>query len=124
MSDQSPLPHPVRHILLLSSHLHLGLPSGLFPCGFPTKILYPFLFSPMHATCPVHLILLHFIIIFTVNWGDFMPVCLRLCHVHESISYITSAEDLPEQWKESSIVPIPRRAIELTVGIIVVHHCY
>jgi hypothetical protein len=27
------------------SHLHLGLPSGLFPSGFPTKILYTFLFS-------------------------------------------------------------------------------
>jgi hypothetical protein len=29
----------------------LGLPSGLFPSGFPTKILYAFLFSPyvLHA---------------------------------------------------------------------------
>jgi len=24
--------------IILSSHLHLGLPSGLFPSGFPTKI--------------------------------------------------------------------------------------
>jgi hypothetical protein len=24
----------------LSTHLHLGLPSGLFPSGFPTIILY------------------------------------------------------------------------------------
>jgi hypothetical protein len=32
-------------------HLRLGLPSGLFPSGFPTKILYEFLFSPwvLHA---------------------------------------------------------------------------
>ena len=29
-----------RSILILSSHLHLGLPIGLFPSGFPTKILY------------------------------------------------------------------------------------
>jgi hypothetical protein len=29
----------------LTSHLHLGLPSGLLPSGFPTKILYAFLFS-------------------------------------------------------------------------------
>jgi hypothetical protein len=28
----------------ISSHLHLGLPSDLFPSGFPTKILYAFLF--------------------------------------------------------------------------------
>jgi hypothetical protein len=27
-------------------HLRLGLPSGLFPSGFPTKILYEFIFSP------------------------------------------------------------------------------
>jgi hypothetical protein len=29
-----------RYILILSSHLHLGLPSGLFPSCFPTKTLY------------------------------------------------------------------------------------
>jgi hypothetical protein len=28
----------------LSAHLRLGLPSGLFPSGFPTNILYVFLF--------------------------------------------------------------------------------
>jgi hypothetical protein len=30
----------------LSTHLCLGLPSGLFPSGFPTSILYALLFSP------------------------------------------------------------------------------
>jgi hypothetical protein len=43
-------------ILIPSSHLRLGLPSGLFPSGFPTKNLYTFLSYPMRATCPVHLI--------------------------------------------------------------------
>jgi hypothetical protein len=31
---------------MLSIHLRLGLPSGLFPSGFPTNNLYTFLLSP------------------------------------------------------------------------------
>jgi hypothetical protein len=46
-----------RSILILSSHLRLGLPSGLFPTGFPTQTLYTPLPSPIRATCPAHLIL-------------------------------------------------------------------
>ena len=39
---QSIYPHPTswRSILILSTHLRLGLPSGLFPSGFPNKTLY------------------------------------------------------------------------------------
>jgi len=50
-----------RSILILSSHLRLGLPSVLFPSGFPTKTLYTSLLSPKRATCHAHLILLDFI---------------------------------------------------------------
>jgi hypothetical protein len=49
----------------LWSNLRLCLPSSLFPSGFPTNILYAFLFSSvvLRATSPVHLILLDFIIL-------------------------------------------------------------
>jgi hypothetical protein len=39
-------------------HLCMGLLSGLFPLGFPTKKFYVFLISTVHITCPVHHILL------------------------------------------------------------------
>jgi len=51
---QSIVPHPTswRFVLILSTHVHLGLPSGRFLSGFPTKNLYTPLFSPLWATCP------------------------------------------------------------------------
>jgi hypothetical protein len=46
-SNPDPKTMSLRHILTLSCHLHLGLPSSLFPSGFPTK-----LFSFMVASNP------------------------------------------------------------------------
>jgi hypothetical protein len=48
--------------LILSTHLRLGLPSGLFPSGFPTNMLCVFVF-PIRVTCPTHFILLDLIIL-------------------------------------------------------------
>jgi hypothetical protein len=47
---QSIYPHPTswRSILILSTNLRLGFPSGLFPSGFPTKTLY----TPPHPSAP------------------------------------------------------------------------
>jgi hypothetical protein len=63
--DQSILHHPIslRPILILSTHLRLGLPSGLFPPGFPTKILYALFFVLMRVACPSHLIVRDVIIL-------------------------------------------------------------
>jgi len=47
-SNQSISPHPIywRSILILSSHLHLGLPGVLYPSGFPHQnLVYT---SPLH----------------------------------------------------------------------------
>jgi hypothetical protein len=45
-------PSYIRSILILPSHLCLGLPSGLVQF----KILYTFPFNPTRTTCPAHLI--------------------------------------------------------------------
>ena len=52
-SIQSMPPHRTswRFILIFSSHLRLGLPSGLFPSGFPTKTLFYDYFYTIPLVC-------------------------------------------------------------------------
>jgi hypothetical protein len=61
-------PHLPSQCLISASHLRLGLLSGLFPSGFPSKTLYNFFSCPMRATWPAHIILL--VLIALMLFGD------------------------------------------------------
>jgi hypothetical protein len=52
---------PLRSILILSSHLRLGLPKGILLVGLPIKFLKTLLPSSILATWPAHLNLLYLI---------------------------------------------------------------
>jgi len=46
----------LKYILILFFHLRLGLPSGLFSSGFPTKFLYEFLIFLVRVKFPANVI--------------------------------------------------------------------
>jgi hypothetical protein len=57
VASTSPCPEPDPHYPISGIHLNIihpcpGLPSGVFPSGFPTINLYPFLFSPLSCYVP------------------------------------------------------------------------
>ena len=78
-SIQSILPHPIsrRSILILSSHLSLGLPNGLFS---PHQKKYMSRLSTMRATCPAHLLFLDFISR-KILGEEYKSLSLTLCSI-------------------------------------------
>jgi hypothetical protein len=80
--NQSTLSHPSyrRSILMLSFHLQLGVPSALFPSGFPTKTLCGCFISPKCARQPItHSLGLITLIMFGEAhkfWSIFQPLAI------------------------------------------------
>jgi hypothetical protein len=97
-SIQSIPPHPfsLRSILILSTHLRFGLPSGLFLSGFPTNILYAFLVSNIRTykwyewQCNFKLS--------PNNFGGFYGNCSSVLHFH--LILLVGWNKLDKQHKE------------------------
>ena len=93
---QSIYPHPTSwRSILVFTHLRLGLPSGLFPSGFPTKILYTPLSSPIRATCPAHTL-------------SFLGALSKL-HLHVLRHFVRQQRHVgvPVLWLPSPITAVP-----------------
>jgi len=95
-SIQSLHPHSTfwRAVLILSFHLRLGLPSGIFPSRFPTKTLYTPLLSPHTCYNPIHHILLDFITR-TILGEQYRSLSSSLCNfLHSTVTSSLSGPNI------------------------------
>jgi len=73
--------HPLYNLTRYFSRIYCNIifPSSVFPSGLPTKILYAYFLSPMHAMCSAHTILLNLIalIIFGKAYLDTLRVTCK-----------------------------------------------
>jgi hypothetical protein len=84
-------------IFILYTHLHLGLPSGFYPFGFPTNILHAVQFS-IRVTCSVNPIVLDLVslIILGEEHDIHMKIVSKMLGHSVEFSNVKAAEPVTE----------------------------
>ena len=83
IQPMQPYPTSWSSILILRSHLRLGLPSDLFPSTLPTKVLYAPLVLPYTRT--------HLILCDLISRIASVDECRSLFYVHQHTSFTSNS---------------------------------